>query len=151
MTLAAVTLWGTLVAAVSIDERDRYATFQYDPAFAESGVEPSPVQMPVREAPYRFAELPLDAFGGLPGLLADALPDTWGRVLVDAWLASQGRAPDSFDIVERLVTSARVGWARWSSSRRSHRRRLSRRDLQVDRLVELAGEALAQREASSPN
>jgi serine/threonine-protein kinase HipA len=147
VTLAAVTLWGTPVAAVSIDERDRYATFQYDPAFAESGVELSPVQMPVREAPYRFAQLPLDAFGGLPGLLADALPDTWGRALVDAWLASQGRVPDSFDIVERLCYIGSRGMGALEFQPSIAPEAATGRDLQVDRLVELAGEALAQRES----
>lgn len=147
MTLAAVTLWGTPVAAVSIDEHDRYTTFQYDPAFAESGVEPSPVQMPVREAPYRFAQLPLDAFGGLPGLLADALPDTWGRVVVDAWLASQGRAPDSFDIVERLCYVGSRGMGALEFQPSIAPQAAAGHDLQVDRLVELAGEALARRES----
>jgi serine/threonine-protein kinase HipA len=147
VTLAAVTLWGTPVAAVSIDEQDRYATFQYDPAFADSGVEPSPVQMPVREAPYRFAQLPLDAFGGLPGLLADALPDSWGQALVNAWLASQGRAPESFDVVERLCYVGSRGMGALEFQPSIAPSNATGRDLRVDRLVELAGEVLARREA----
>jgi serine/threonine-protein kinase HipA len=147
MTLATVTLWGTRVAAVSIEEGDRYATFQYDPAFAESGIELSPVQMPARAAPYRFTRLPLDAFSGLPGLLADALPDSWGHALVDAWLASQGRTPESFDVVERLcyVGSRGMGGLEFHPSIAPTNP--TGRDLRVDRLVGLAGEVLAQREA----
>jgi serine/threonine-protein kinase HipA len=147
VTLATVTLWGTRVAAVSIGDDDRYATFQYDPAFAESGIELSPVQMPLRAAPYRFTRLPLDAFSGLPGLLADALPDSWGHALVDAWLASQGRTPDSFDIVERLsyVGSRGMGGLEFQPSLAPTN--ASGRDLHVDRLVALAGEVLARREA----
>ena len=68
-----------------------YATFQYDPAFVRSGIEVAPLEMPLREAPYRFPGLPADAFHGLPGLLADSLPDRWGNALIDAWLAAQGR------------------------------------------------------------
>ena len=102
MTVAAVTLWGARIAAVSIGEGARYATFQYDPAFVRSGVQISPLRMPLREEPYSFPGLPEDAFSGLPGLLADALPDRWGRALVDAWLASQGRDESSFDVVQRL-------------------------------------------------
>ncbi len=145
--LATVTLWGTRVAAVSIGDDDRYATFQYDPAFAESGIELSPVQMPLRAAPYRFTRLPLDAFDGLPGLLADALPDSWGHALVDAWLASQGRTPDSFDIVERLcyVGSRGMGGLEFQPSIAPTN--ASGRDLHVDRLVALASEVLARREA----
>jgi serine/threonine-protein kinase HipA len=147
MTLATVTLWGTRVAAVSIEEGDRYATFQYDPAFAESGIELSPVQMPARVAPYRFTRLPLDAFAGLPGLLADALPDSWGHALVDAWLASQGRTPESFDVVERLcyVGSRGMGGLEFQPSVAPANP--TGRDLHVDRLVALASEALARRES----
>ncbi len=102
MTVAAVTLWGSRIAAVSIDEGARYATFQYDPAFVRSGIEIAPVQMPLRTQPYSFPGLPEDAFSGLPGLLADSLPDRWGTALVNAWLASQGRDESSFDVVQRL-------------------------------------------------
>jgi serine/threonine-protein kinase HipA len=147
MTLATVTLWGTRVAAVSIEEGDHYATFQYDPAFAESGIELSPVQMPARVAPYRFTRLPLDAFSGLPGLLADALPDSWGHALVDAWLASQGRTPESFDVVERLcyVGSRGMGGLEFQPSIAPTS--ATGRDLHVDRLVALASEVLARRDA----
>ena len=102
LTVAAVTLWGSRIAAVAIDADARYATFQYDPAFVRSGIEVAPVQMQLREQPYRFPGLPQDAFAGLPGLLADSLPDRWGTALVNAWLASQGRAEASFDVVQRL-------------------------------------------------
>ena len=147
MTLASVMLWGTRVAAVSIDEGGRYATFQYDPSFVESGIELSPVQMPPRQVPYRFTRLPLDAFSGLPGLLADALPDSWGHALVDAWLASQGRTPESFDVVERLcyVGSRGMGGLEFQPSIAPPN--ATGRDLHVDRLVALASEVLARRDA----
>ena len=147
MTLATATLWGTRVAAVSIDDDDRYATFQYDPAFAESGIELSPVPMPLRAAPYRFTRLPLDAFSGLPGLLADALPDSWGHALVDAWLASQGRTPESFDVVERLRYVGTRGMGGLEFHPSIAPANATGRDLHVDRLVALASEVLARREA----
>jgi len=102
MTVAAVTLWGARIGAVSTDADTPYATFQYDPAFARSGIEIAPIQMPLRPQPYRFPGLPQDAFSGLPGLLADSLPDRWGTALVNAWLASQGREQSSFDGVQRV-------------------------------------------------
>lgn len=58
--------------------------------------------MPLGPDPYEFPALPKDAFKGLPGLLADSLPDKFGNALIDAWLAQQGRLPDSFNPVERL-------------------------------------------------
>jgi serine/threonine-protein kinase HipA len=146
VTVAAVTLWGSRIAAVSIDAGARHATFQYDPAFVRSGVQVSPVQMPLREQPYRFPGLPEDAFSGLPGLLADSLPDRWGRALVNAWLASQGRQESSFDVVQRLcyVGTRGVGALEFQPS---HEPTVTAgADLQVAALVRLAGEVLAERE-----
>ncbi|HMJ34981.1 MAG TPA: type II toxin-antitoxin system HipA family toxin [Baekduia sp.] len=140
-------LWGTRVGAVSIESGDPFATFQYDPAFVPSGIQLSPVHMPLRAEPYRFTRLPVDPFDGLPGLLADALPDTWGRALVDSWLAADGRSPASFDIVERLCYVGTRGMGALEFQPSIEPSTPTGRDLQLDRLVELASEALAQREA----
>src|ERR1700723_1632527 len=102
MTAAAVELWGTRIAAVSIEPGERYATFRYDPEFTPSGIEVAPLWMPLSDRPYTFPGLPPDSFSGLPGMLADSLPDRWGTALVDAWLAAQGRTASSFDVVQRL-------------------------------------------------
>jgi serine/threonine-protein kinase HipA len=144
VTVAAVTLWGSRIAAVAIDADARYATFQYDPAFVRSGIEVAPVQMQLREQPYRFPGLPQDAFAGLPGLLADSLPDRWGTALVNAWLASQGRAEASFDVVQRLcyVGTRGVGALEFQPA---HEPQDSASDLQFDALVRLASEVLTQR------
>ncbi len=147
MTVAAVTLWGSRIAAVSIDAGARYATFQYDPAFVRSGIQVAPIQMPLREQPYRFPGLPQDAFSGLPGLLADSLPDRWGTALVNAWLASQGREESSFDVVQRLcyVGTRGVGALEFQPA---HQPEVpAGTDLQVDALVRLASEVLAERAA----
>lgn len=100
--LATVSLWGTDVGAVAIEGGDRYATFQYARDFVPSGIELSPITMPLRTEPYVFPQLPLETFHGLPGLLADSLPDRYGTELVNAWLAGEGRTPDSINVVERL-------------------------------------------------
>jgi len=145
MTVAAVTLWGSRIAAVSIDAGAHYASFQYDPAFVRSGIEVAPVRMPLREQPYRFPGLPQDAFSGLPGLLADSLPDRWGTALVNAWLASRGRAESSFDVVQRLcyVGTRGVGALEFQPAREPTVS--ADTDLQVDALVRLANEVLAER------
>jgi serine/threonine-protein kinase HipA len=145
MTVAAVTLWGSRVAAVSVDAGGRYAAFQYDPAFARSGIEIAPLWMPLRAQPYSFPGLPGDAFHGLPGLLADSLPDRWGTALVNAWLASQGRDEASFDVVQRLcyVGTRGIGALQFQPA---HEPAVPAGvDLQVDALVRLANEVLAAR------
>jgi serine/threonine-protein kinase HipA len=146
MTVAEVTLWGSTIAAVAIEPGQRAATFQYDPAFARSGIEVAPVHMPLRDAPYSFPGLPEDAFLGLPGLLADALPDRWGRSLVDAWLASRGRDPSSFNVVERLCYVGRRGMGALEFVPALEATATPDGDLQVAELVRLANEALSHRQ-----
>ncbi len=147
MSTAAVTLWGSRIAAVSIEEGARYATFQYDPAFARSGIEIAPLRMPLRAQPYSFPGLPQDAFSGLPGLLADSLPDRWGTALVNAWLASQGREPSSFGVVQRLCYVGTRGVGAMEFQPAHEPSAVSdAADLQVAALVRLASEVLAQRE-----
>ena len=102
MTDAAVKLWGTQVGAVSWDASRQYGVFQFAPEMVGSGIEIAPLTMPSRTLPYSFPALPRDTFKGLPGLLADSLPDKYGNKLIDTWLARQGRAPNSFNPVERL-------------------------------------------------
>ena len=109
MTVAAVELWGTRIGAVALAGPSGAASFQFDPAFLASGIELAPLMMPLGERVYSFPELPPRTFRGLPGLLADSLPDRFGNALINAWLARQGRTPDSFDAVERLCYTGRRG------------------------------------------
>src|SRR3989344_2242578 len=108
-TVAEVRLWGRTIGAVSLEEGDEVAAFEYDPAFAGSGIEISPLTMPLSNRVYTFPELSRKTFYGLPGLLADSLPDKFGHVLINAWLATQGRQPDSFNVVERLCYTGERG------------------------------------------
>ena len=100
--IAEVRLWGRTIGAVSWQPERGYATFQYTPEFAASGIEVSPLSLPLGTRVHAFPDLPRISFRGLPGLLADSLPDKFGNALIDAWLASEGRTADSFDPVERL-------------------------------------------------
>jgi serine/threonine-protein kinase HipA len=108
MTDAHVILWGREIGAVSWLEDRGAAVFQYAPEFVGSSIQPSPLMMPLAVRPFEFPALPRDAFRGLPGLLADSLPDRFGNAVIDAWLAEQNRSADSFNPVERLCyTGAR--------------------------------------------
>jgi serine/threonine-protein kinase HipA len=104
---AYVKLWEMLVGAVSWDPEKEFATFEFDRKFLEKGLDLSPLKMPIAEArsgtaKFEFPTLPQNSFRGLPGMLADALPDKFGNSIIDAWLARQGRTPESFNPVERL-------------------------------------------------
>lgn len=90
--VAKVSLYGAPVGTFRWDEQYDVARFEYDTNFVGRGLEPSPLMMPVREGRiYSFAGLDRETFKGLPGMLADALPDTYGRALFDKWLALTGR------------------------------------------------------------
>ncbi|MBB4662344.1 type II toxin-antitoxin system HipA family toxin [Conexibacter arvalis] len=148
-SLAEVRLWGRAIGAVSLDSPGGTAVFQYDREFAGSGIEVAPLAMPLRTEPYAFPALAHDAFRGLPGLLADSLPDRFGNALIDAWLARQGRAPESFDAVERLcyVGTRGMGALEFAPSRGPAAS--AERELEVGALVALAAEVLSRREALS--
>ncbi len=145
-TLAEVRLWGTRIGAVSMPEDSRVATFQYDPQFLPSAIEVAPFMMPLRAVPYTFAALNPESFHGLPGLLADSLPDRYGHALIDAWLAAQGRTPESFDAVERLCYIGRRGMGALEFSPSLGPAPSPSHDLQVAELVKLASEVLSHRE-----
>ena len=87
MTVAAVELWGTRIGAVALSEPSGVAAFEYEPSFLASGVQLAPLMMPLEERVYSFPELPRRTFRGLPGLLADSLPDRFGNNLINTWLA----------------------------------------------------------------
>ena len=109
MTFAEVTLWGTKIGTVALPDNSNIATFRYDRDFLSSGIELSPITMPLSTRQYSFAGLPYETFHGLPGLLADSLPDRFGNTIIDQWLARQGRAPSSFNAVERLCYTGKRG------------------------------------------
>lgn len=110
MTMVAeVFLWGRTIGAVTYDDRRRVAAFEYAPEFVRSGIEVAPLVMPLRNRVYEFPELSRQSFHGLPGLLADSLPDMFGNAVVDAWLTSQGRQPGSINPVERLCYTGSRG------------------------------------------
>lgn len=90
--VAKARLFGQNIGTFSWDDAYRVARFEYDKEFLGRGIEPSPLMMPVQEGRiYSFGSLNRDTFNGLPGMLADSLPDTYGRALFDRWLALTGR------------------------------------------------------------
>jgi serine/threonine-protein kinase HipA len=93
MTVAEVRLWGRSIGAVSVDGPGGVAAFEYTPEFRSSGIELAPLQMPLSDQIYTFPQLPRGTFYGLPGMLADALPDKFGNAVINQWLATQAAFP----------------------------------------------------------
>lgn len=109
MLLAEVRLWGKRIGAVGWDTSRQCANFEYAPEFIGSGIELAPLTMPLARSVYSFPALATTSFQGLPGLLADSLPDDFGNSLINAWLARQGRRPESFSPIERLCYTGTRG------------------------------------------
>jgi serine/threonine-protein kinase HipA len=147
MTLAKVELWGRTIGAVSMDEGRNHAAFQYTPEFAESGIELSPLVMPLSSRVYTFPELPHATFHGLPGLLADSLPDKFGNALIDTWLATQGRSPEHFDAVERLCYTGARGMGALEFAPSIGPKTSKATQVEISALVQLASEVLTHRQA----
>ena len=146
MTTAEVMLWGTRIGVVAFDDDTGWGSFEYTPNFLASGIEVSPITMPLSSRVYTFPELPRKSFHGLPGLLADSLPDKFGNAIIDAWLQAQGRSPESFNPVERLCYTGNRGMgaleyipARGPSASESE-------SIEIERLVQLAAKILQERE-----
>lgn len=145
MTTSEIWLWGTRIGAVTLPPGERFASFEYDPDFQRSGIQLSPLIMPLGGQVYRFPGLALESFHGLPGLLADALPDKYGNALIDAWLATTGRSGADFNAVERLCYTGKRGMGALEFTPAQGPVSTTAEDIEIEGLVKLASEVLAHR------
>lgn len=90
------------VGAVSFDTSTGLGAFEYDPGFMSKGIELSPLKMPLAKRIYSFPELDFSTFKGLPGLIADSLPDDFGNAVLNAWIAMRGKSPNDITPLQRL-------------------------------------------------
>lgn len=144
-SVAEVRLWGSRIGAVSLDEGAGVAAFAYEPAFIGSGIQPAPLMMPLGPDVFSFPALNPRTFHGLPGMLADALPDRYGNALINAWLATQGRTPETFNAIERLCYLGTRGMGALEFAPAQGPRFRSSREVNINTLVELASEVLSHR------
>ena len=159
MNTTYVKIWGELVGAVAWDETTGYATFEYNPKFKTKGWDLSPLQMPIKgnKSSFNFPALrkrndpALDTFKGLPGLLADVLPDKYGNELINLWLAQQGRQLDSMHPVEMLcfIGTRGMGALEFEPSILKESKRTF--SLEIDSLVDIAQKILSKKEAFVTN
>ena len=147
--VARVNLYGHPIGSVRWDPRYEIAQFEYDPGFMQLGIEPSPLMMPVREGRvYSFGELNKTTFKGLPGMLADSLPDTYGRALFEKWLALTGRT--SGNAIEALCFLGKrcMGALEFEPAIEAIDTDVR---IEVDSLVDVAREALADKSSFNVN
>ncbi|TXC76048.1 type II toxin-antitoxin system HipA family toxin [Luteibaculum oceani] len=152
--LAEISLWGEPVGAVRWLADQNYASFQYHPDFIKKGWDLSPIKMPLKQGAvvHSFPELRRprsadeDTFKGLPGLLADALPDRYGNRLMDVWLVRNGRQPGSMNPVEQLCFMGTRAMGALEFKPVIHPKQEKQNDLELGGLVEIAKKVLDQRE-----
>jgi len=100
--VATVRLWEQDAGAVAWNDEREIGEFEFENAFLKQGLEIAPLTMPLRSGIFSFPLLKRETFHGLPGLLADALPDRFGNRLIDVWLSQKGRSARDFTPLERL-------------------------------------------------
>lgn len=149
---AVVKLWEHDVGAVSWLAQSGYAVFEFEPTFLRMGLDISPIHMPVAEAGagdalWAFPALSRQTFLGLPGLLADSLPDKFGNRIIEAWLARNGRDPGSFSPVERLCYTCRRAMGALEFAPPVNRQFDRPVSVEIAQLVELAQSVVSRRMA----
>ncbi|OYW87759.1 MAG: toxin HipA [Hyphomonas sp. 32-62-5] len=142
---ARVMLWGRDIGAVTWLPDRGIGVFQYTPEFSQSGIEVAPMMMPLTDAPYEFPSLSRETFKGLPGMLADSLPDKFGNTLINAWLSREGRDPGSFTPVERLCYTGTRAMGALEFRPLLNEAPTSSRKIEINALVELANRVLDDR------
>ncbi|MBQ7237241.1 MAG: type II toxin-antitoxin system HipA family toxin [Bacteroidales bacterium] len=142
--VARVNMYGFPVGTFYWNEARQVAQFEYDSNFVGRGLEPSPLMMPVRAGRvYSFAALDQTTFKGLPGMLADSLPDTYGRALFDRWLAMTGRT--SSNPVEVLCFLGKRCMGALEYEPALEMTQEAQAPIEIDALVDVAKEALAEK------
>lgn len=145
VTSAFITLWGQRVGAVSWNSETRLGAFQYEKEFLASDLDLSPLLMPLEKGDviYEFQEnRNLSTFKGLPGLLADILPDKYGNALINTWLLRNGRSTNSLNPVELLCFIGKRGMGALEFSPEEPKASSGSTKIEMNELVQIAEQIL---------
>jgi len=142
---AEVFLWGTRIGYVVQDNISAIPMFSYDKNFLKSGIELSPITMPLSEQIYSFQNLNNETFHSLPGLLADSLPDKFGTDLLARYLAEQGRSINDISSVEQLLYIGSRGMGALEYRPAKEYEKIKDDTVNIDELVKLAADILQKR------
>lgn len=111
---AEVYLWGTRIGIIHKEPEKNHTSFEFDESFLKSGIEVSPLRMPLSRNVYEFPSLAGEPFYGMPGLVADSLPDSFGNAVIEQWLLSKGRSLSDFTAIDRLCYTGQRGMGHWN-------------------------------------
>ncbi len=139
-----VKLWGTDIGYLHRQDNGLIG-FQYDENFISSGIEVSPVKMPLSQLTYSFPSLPEGTFGGLPGMIADSLPDKFGNIVIKRYLESQGRTEESLTVLEKLCYTGKRGMGALEYEPATDIVSVDE-EINIDALTKLASDILSERE-----
>jgi serine/threonine-protein kinase HipA len=146
---AFINLWNKRVGAIAWDIDTRQASFEYAPSFLSNNWDIAPLKMPIARAErkvFTFSELrDTITFKGLPGLLADVLPDKYGNTLINAWLSKSGRPADSLNPVELLCFIGKRGMGALEFEPVEPKVTDSSTKIELDSLIHIAQEILSGR------
>lgn len=144
-----VKLWGTDIGYLHRQDNGLIG-FQYDENFISSGIEVSPVKMPLSQLTYSFPSLPEGTFGGLPGMIADSLPDKFGNIVIKRYLESQGRTEESLTVLEKLCYTGKRGMGALEYEPATDIVSVDE-EINIDALTKLASDILSERENLKTN
>lgn len=150
-TTAEVYLWGTRVGIIHQDLEKTYASFEYDSDFLKSGIEISSIMMPLSNIVYEFPSLSGEPFFGMPGLVVDSLPDTFGNKVIEQWLASQGKSIRDFTAIDRLCYTGKRGMGALEYVPASSELSDINENINVSEMVKFASNVLNKRESITLN
>lgn len=150
-TTAEVYLWGTRIGIIHQDINKSYSSFEYDKDFLRSGIELSPLRMPLGGVIYEFPSLEGEPFFGMPGLVADSLPDSFGNAIIENWLASIGKSLSDFTAIDRLCYTGKRGMGALEYVPASSDIRDIDEKINVHEMVKFASDILEKRERVSLN
>lgn len=134
------------VGAISYNPATGLSAFEYTPAFIRSGIELSPIKMPLASRIYSFPALNHETYKGLPGLIADSLPDDFGNAILNAWMASQGKQPADITPLQRLQYTGKRGMGALEYAPATQLKSLNAsQPIEIQSLVDIAQQVLDSR------
>ncbi len=154
-SVSQIKIFNKKVGAVAYDNEKGTALFEFEDSFLKSGLDLSPIKMPIKNAKgkiFSFVELSRsNTFKGMPGLLADVLPDKYGNALINNWLAKNGRPTGSLDPVETLCFIGKRGMGALEFNPVNPPTANNSTKVEIGSMVQIAQDILSERKTFTTN